>query len=179
MLECPGAADAGGCPALLICEMIGKRTASRMFKALLDRIETLWRKIEHMGANERTVIAVTASPSLQLELRIFSIQERWHILFARTLETALQYTSFNKGAVILYDRELAGVDWRKGQCALVESVNPVFFILLSPGADRRLWRTVLDYGGYDVARMPLDRENLAPMVNGAFAVVSTVDSVVA
>jgi hypothetical protein len=36
---------------------------------------------------------------------------------------------------------------------------------------------VLDYGGYDVAPMPLDLESLAPIVNGAFAVVSTVDSV--
>jgi DNA-binding response OmpR family regulator len=150
-----------------------------MFRTLLGRLETLWHKIEQTGANERTVIAVTASPSVQLQLRVFSIQERWHILFARTLETALQYTSFNKHAVVLYDRELPGVDWRKGQCAVVKSVNPVFFILLSPGADRRLWKTVLDYGGYDVARMPLDRENLAPLVNGAFAVVSTVDSLMA
>jgi hypothetical protein len=56
---------------------------------------------------------------------------------------------------------LPGVDWRKAQCALVKSVNPVFFILLSPAVDRTLWRTVLDYGGYDIGRMPLDQENLA------------------
>jgi FixJ family two-component response regulator len=150
-----------------------------MFKTLLGRLETLWHKIEQIGVNERTVILVTTSSAVQLELRVLSIQEGWHILFARTLETALQYTTLEKGAVVLYDRDLPGVDWRKAQCALVDSVNPVFFILLSPGADRRLWRTVLDDGGYDVARMPLDRERLAPVVNGAFAVTSAVDSVVA
>ncbi|SRR5258708_5630870 len=147
-----------------------------MFKTLLGRLETLWHKIERAGADERTVIAVTTSSAVQLDLRIFSIQERWHILFARTLDAALQLRQRNKVTVVLYDRELPDVDWRKGLPALVNSVNPVFFILLSPVVDRRVWRTVLDYGGYDVARMPLDRERLAPIVNGAFAVVSTVDS---
>jgi DNA-binding NarL/FixJ family response regulator len=149
-----------------------------MFKTLLGRLETLWHKIEQIGVSDRIVILVTASSLVQLQLRVLSIQEGWHILFARTVETALQYTSFKKGAVVLYDHDLPGVDWRKAQCALVDSANPVFFILLSPEADRRLWRTVLDYGGYGVGRLPLDQENLAPVVNGAFAVASTVDSVV-
>jgi hypothetical protein len=65
-----------------------------MFKTPLVRLEKFWHKIEQGGTSERTVIAVTAS-SVQLELRILSIQERWHILFARTLETALQSTPGN------------------------------------------------------------------------------------
>jgi hypothetical protein len=74
-----------------------------MFKNLLGCFETLWHKI----ANKRTVILVTAPSSVQLQLRILSIQERWHILFARTLEAALQHTSLNKGVVVLYESRIA------------------------------------------------------------------------
>lgn len=149
-----------------------------MFKNIFEQLGTLWRQFEQVTAFEgRTVLLLTTSLSLQTEWRVLSIQEGWHIVFARSLEAALRLSKLRRVTVVIYDRDTADAEWRKGVRCLVKD-DPVFFILLSSVVDRRLWETVIDNGGYDIARKPLDRESLVSSVNGAFALASSVDSVV-
>jgi len=149
-----------------------------MFRNIFGQLGALWRQLEQVAAFEgRTVLLVTTSSSVQIELRVFSIQEGWRILYARSLEGALHVSKLNRVTVVIYDRDLPDVEWRKGLRSLVDG-DPVFFILLSSVVDQRLWKTVLDNGGYDVARKPVERESLVPLVSGAFALASSVESVV-
>ena len=139
-----------------------------MLTNILERLGALWRQLEQAGAaNERAVLVLTTFSSLQLELRVLAIEEGWRILFAQTLPDAIELGRMHGIAVILYDRDLPGVDWQTGLRSLA-GIHAAFFILLSRVVDRRLWKAVLDRGGYDVARAPLDRDNLALLINGAF-----------
>jgi len=146
-----------------------------MFKNILGQIGALWRQIERAGAEDRVVLAVTTFSSVQMELRIFSIQEGWRILFAKSLEAALMLSKIHKVTIVIYDLDLPDVEWRRGLRSFANGY-PVFFILLSPVVDLRLWKAVLDNGGYDVVRTPVQRESLVPLVNGAFSLASCIDS---
>lgn len=147
-----------------------------MFKNLVGRIEALWNRIEHVAAPpERTVLLVTASQSVQTDLHVLSIQEGWRILFARSLDAALRILTIHGAAVIIYDLDLPEVAWRRALRSLLDAA-PVIFILLSSIADRCIWEAVLDGGGYDVAQKPLDRTKLVCLVNGAFALTSSIES---
>src|SRR5215467_11082297 len=115
-----------------------------MFNAFRKCFGTLRRKIERAGSLDCTIVAVTTSESAQVNLRVLSIQEGWQISFARTLEAALQHRDASRIAVIVYDRNLPGADWRKSLSALVQSPRPVFFVLLSCAPETRLRRTVID-----------------------------------
>ena len=79
-------------------------------------------------------------------------------------------------SIVLYDRELSGVDWRAGLSTILDSGAPVCAIVLSDEANDRVRRTVLDAGGYDSERKPFDRHRLAQLVNSAFALSTIADS---
>lgn len=148
-----------------------------MFKNILNRLGALRRQIERVGIpSERTVLLVTMSSLMQTDLRILSIQEGWHILFARSVDAALYLSTVHKIAVVIYDQELPGANWRDALRSLVDAA-PVCFILLSSFVDRRFWKTVLDIGGYDVAQKPLNARSLVPLVNGALELTNSVESV--
>ena len=115
-----------------------------MFKNIFGQLEAFWRQIERLGSEERTLLVVTALPSLQLNLRILAIQERWHILFAKNLNSALQISRLNRITVVIYDRELSDADWRNAARGFTGGGTPVFFILLSSdlaGCGKRLFRS--------------------------------------
>lgn len=58
-------------------------------------------------------------------------------LFARSLEGALHLSRLDEITVVVYDRDLPGVEWRKGLEWLIAAA-PVVFILLSSIIDQRL-----------------------------------------
>jgi|SRR5579872_3717232 len=146
-----------------------------MFNAFRRCFSTLRRTIERAGSLDCTVVAVTASEPAQVNLRVLSIQEGWRISFARTLDDAMQHRDATRIAVIVFDQDLPGADWRKSLSVLVQSPKPVFFVLLSPAPEKRILRTVLDCGGFDVSPWPLDCDHLAGIVNGAFAIAAAID----
>jgi DNA-binding NarL/FixJ family response regulator len=111
-----------------------------------------------------------------LNLRILAIQQRWHILFAKNLNSALQIGRLNRITVVIYDRELADADWRNAARRFTSGGAPIFFILLSSEYGRPLWKAVLDNGGYDVAPRNVDSEKLGRVVNGALALACSLDS---
>lgn len=139
----------------------------------------MWRRFEQASSPERTVLAVTPFSSEQVAVRLFGIQERWRVLYASTLERAIELRQQEMISVILYDRDLPGVDWPQAVRALLSCSEPACLILLSGVVDKRLWQSVLQYGGYDVARKPLERATLVPLVNGACLLASRIDPVTA
>ena len=125
----------------------------------------------------RIVLAVSPWPPEQGALRLWAIQEGWRLLLVDTLEAALELRQEWYITVILYDRDLPDVEWRTGMQRLLTCSEPTCLILMSSTVDHRLWRTVLEYGGYDVAEKPLSRESLVPLVNAACVLAHAVDYV--
>ena len=147
-----------------------------MLRNLTLRIEALWRRLEQVGAQERSILAVMRASSGQNDLRVWSIQERWRLLYATTVESGVRIRQTNRIGVVLYDCDLPEVDWREGLATLLNCAEPVFAIVLSHVVDPQLYLAVLDRGGYAVTAKPLNQKSLVPLINGSLQQENTIDS---
>lgn len=147
------------------------------FKHFRSRLKALWRELKRLGEYRRSVLAVTPLSSLQMDLHVFSIEHGWHLVLAETLEAAVERRMEMQNAVVLYDRDLPGVQWRHGLKTILACSGPACVILLSREVESGLRRTTLECGGYDVARKPFEYETLTRLVNGAFVLAESVDSI--
>jgi len=144
---------------------------------ILRRFRNLTQRLEEVLRTERTILAVTPNSSERAALTLFSLEQCWHTRYCNTFESALELRQQHSFAVILYDRDLPGVKWETAATALLEFQEPACFILLSDSIDGKLWRDVLDCGGYDVTRKPLNRDDLVRLINGACHLASSIDCV--
>jgi DNA-binding response OmpR family regulator len=111
-----------------------------------------------------------------MSLRIFSIEEGWRILFAESIEAGRRLEAVCGICVLVYDRDLPGVDWRDGLRALVTSKAPVLPIVMASAPSSGLRSEVLNCGGYDMAQNPLEPSSFVPLVNGALALAESIES---
>jgi DNA-binding response OmpR family regulator len=141
-----------------------------------ERAGALWLRWEQFASESKTILAVTNNFSCRSSLRVLSIEEGWRILFADSLEDGLRLQNHNRVGVLVYDRDLPGVDWRHGLRTLLSSQETLFPIVISNVLNPRLRSEVLDYGGFDLAQNPLDPRYFAALVNGAWALAKSIDS---
>ncbi|MGA3186792.1 MAG: hypothetical protein ABSF22_06745 [Bryobacteraceae bacterium] len=139
-------------------------------------LNLLWRQYEQFALASRTILAVTHNFSCRTSLRVLSLEQGWRILFADSLEDALRLQHLNSVSILVYDRDLPGVEWRHGLRTLLTSKEPVFPIVISDVLDSRLRFEVLACGGYDLAQNPLDPKDFVALVNGALALAKSIDS---
>ena len=139
-------------------------------------LEHLWRQLEEVATSQRNVLAVLPAFSRRADFRIFAIEQRWQICFASTLERAVDIQRRQKIDVVIYDRDLPDADWRQALSKVSNSAGPAIVIVLSYTTDASAERLVLDCGGFAVARKPVERGNLVPLVNGALQLVEEIDS---
>jgi DNA-binding response OmpR family regulator len=143
---------------------------------LRERTGSLWRRWEQFTSARRTILAVTSDIQCRTNLRIYSLEQGWRILFAGSLEDALRLQYLGRICVLVYDCDLPGIDWRRGLRTLLAVNEPVLPIVISNVASSRFRSEVLNCGGYDVAGNPLDPEFFIPLVNGALALAGSIDS---
>jgi DNA-binding response OmpR family regulator len=151
-----------------------------MLKNFKGHLEHLWRQLEEVGTSERSVLAVLPPSSRQDDLRVFAIEQRWQIRFASTLERAVDILRRQKIDVVIYDRDLPDAGWRRALPQALSMISncagPAIVIVLSFTTSTSEERLVLDCGGYAVARKPVERGNLVPLVNGALQLAEDIDS---
>jgi len=111
-----------------------------------------------------------------MSLRTIAFEECWRILFAESLEDGLRLQYSNRICVLIYDRDLPGAEWHHGLRTLLASREPVLPIVISDVLSARLRSEVLDSGGYDLARNPIEPEYFVRLVNGALALAESIDS---
>jgi DNA-binding NtrC family response regulator len=146
-----------------------------MLRNLVLRIGALWRKLERVS-EERSVLAVMGISSGQDDLRICAIHEGWRVMFATTVERAVRIRQTTRIDVVLYDRDVAEMDWRRDLSTILNCAEPVFAIAISRVANAQMSLDVLDIGGYAVTGKPLNRQRLTALVNGALQIEDTIDS---
>jgi FixJ family two-component response regulator len=95
------------------------------------------------------------------------------VLFADTCDQARAALDQLKAPVILYDRDLAGGDWREVVQALASSPHRTCVILISRVVDDYLWNEVAQKGGYDVLLKPLREEDVVRAVRLAWSYWNT------
>jgi DNA-binding response OmpR family regulator len=143
---------------------------------MTSSLRSLWRRWEHFAFAPRTVLAITKDARCQMNLRIFSLEQGWRILFAESIESARRLRALSGICVLVYDRDLPGMDWRDGLRALVTLKAPVLPIVMASAPTSRLRAEVLNCGGYDLAQNPLEPSSFVPLVNGALALAESIES---
>lgn len=146
-----------------------------MLRNFVRRIGALWRQLEHVS-EERSILAVMRISSGQDDLRVCAIQEGWRLLFATTVERAVRIRQTNRIDVVLYDCDVAEIDWRQDLFAMLNCVEPVFAIVISRVVNAELSLAVLESGGYAVTGKPLKRQSVTALVKGALQLEDTIDS---
>ena len=144
---------------------------------LREQTGALSRRWEHWARAKRTLMAVTRDARCKTSLRTLALEQGWRILFAETIEDGLRLQSLDRICVLIYDHQLPGVDWRDGLRTLLALDEPTLPIVISDVLSARLRSEVLNCGGFDLARNPLERECFVPLVNGALALAESIDSI--
>jgi DNA-binding response OmpR family regulator len=147
-----------------------------MMNGILERTGELWLQWERFASGGRTVLAVTRDCRCKTSLHILSLEQGWRILFAESLEDGLRLEHTNRICVLIYDRDLTGVEWREGLRALLSSDEPLLPIVISDAPSAELRSEVIDNGGFDLARNPLEPDCFVALVNGALALAESIDS---
>ena|SRR5581483_7839635 len=149
-----------------------------MLKDVRQYFFVLRRKIQRLGRQQRSILAITVAPALQTQLHIFSVHERWKFMLAKSVADARLLMRVQKVSVIIYDREGTDAEWTQAIRLFRGCPDPPLFILLTGSADRRIWKSLLDCGGYDMALKPVDRQSLARLLNGAVELDACVEELV-
>jgi len=144
---------------------------------LVEQTGALLRRLEHYALANRTLLAVTRNTRCKMSLRTLSLEQDWRILFAETIEDGIRLQSLDRICVLIYDQQLPGVEWRQGLSTLLAADEPTLPIVISDVLSARLRCEVLNCGGYDLARNPVEPEYFVPLVNGALALAESINSI--
>src|SRR3954453_17211348 len=128
----------------------------------IRHIVNWWHDPGAHEANRIAVVAITADDEDGRRLAALSARCSWDLALAGSCEQALKTLEQARPAVILYDRDLPGADWRE---ALPRLGKAGAVILTSPVNDRYLWEEVIRLGGYDVLAKPLHEDQTVRFVN--------------
>src|SRR6266566_5833216 len=120
-------------------------------------------------ANRIRVLAITTDDRDKRSLSAFSVRGRWDLVITGACEEALEIVKKGGPAVILYDRDLPGPDWRDALRRLADATPACPVILTSPVNDGYLWGEVIRRGGYDVLAKPLQEDQTVRFVNLAWS----------
>jgi FixJ family two-component response regulator len=84
-----------------------------------------------------------------------SCRNQWDVVFAKEYNEARLLSDRLKPPIILFDRDVAGPDWRHAVSSLASVSGSACVLLISRVADDYLWNEVVLNGGYDVLSKPL------------------------
>jgi DNA-binding NtrC family response regulator len=133
---------------------------------------TAWRHFVNWWsrAGEKIpVVAIGRDERDRSSLSAFSARGQWDLVLTGSCEEALDTLKKMPAAVILCDRDLPELDWRKALEKLVGSRPDCPIVLTSPVNDEYLWEEVIHKGGYDVLAKPLQEGQTVRAVNLAWS----------
>jgi DNA-binding NtrC family response regulator len=125
--------------------------------------ESLWRRVLFPSRRSPRpdapgVLVITTSVWDQTLYRSVRTHGEWDMVIAHSVAEALRLLAAREFAIVIYDRDLPGADWREGLAKIVESSPRVCFLLTSRVSDEYLWREVVMHGGYDILVKPLEED---------------------
>ena len=126
-----------------------------------------WGRAEN--PNRIRVLAITTDDRDKRALAACSVRGHWDLVMTGACEEALEIVKNGGAAVILYDRDLPGLDWRDALRLLADANPACPVILASPVNDGYLWGEVIRRGGYDVLAKPLQEDQTVRFVNLAWS----------
>jgi DNA-binding NtrC family response regulator len=94
---------------------------------------------------------------------------QWRVCFSKTREEAEKALRELKPQVMLFDRDLAGQDWREFVKGFASASGGACIMLVSKVVDEHLWNDLVSNGGYEVLRKPLHNDEVSRAVRMAWS----------
>ncbi|MGJ5817581.1 hypothetical protein [Paludibaculum fermentans] len=94
----------------------------------------------------------------------------WGLALADNTTDALVQQMQERFQVILFQREVAGRDWRPAVRVLSRMIPRPCVVLLSDTCDMNQWEELVRCGGFDVARTPVNGNAVMRMVTAAWSI---------
>lgn len=94
---------------------------------------------------------------------------QWAIFFSETRAQAEQLLHQMKPQIMLFDRDIAGQDWREFVTGFAAASGGVCIMLVSKVIDDYLWNDLVSNGGYEVLRKPLQEDQVSRAVRMAWS----------
>jgi PleD family two-component response regulator len=110
---------------------------------------------ELLTRNELRLLCVLKAEREQTVICRIAKQFPWTLEFAQNGAQALQVLQARCTQIVLFDLDLFGLDWKSDLRTLVSSPSQPSVILVSTGVSDAVWEEVIECGGYDVLRLPL------------------------
>jgi len=91
----------------------------------------------------------------------------WRLYEARSRKQALACLARFPLQVVIAAGDSPEYSWKRAWHDLARLPHPPQLVVMSHAADDSLWSEVLNWGGYDVLREPLEREEVARVIASA------------
>jgi len=121
------------------------------------------------GAPCIRIVSVLAGAEDRYLLDHVSARNQWDVFFADACDEACRLSDRLKPPIILFDRDVAGADWRHAVSSLASVSGSACILLISRVADDYLWNEVVANGGYDVLPKPLREDEVLRAVRLAWS----------
>jgi response regulator RpfG family c-di-GMP phosphodiesterase len=96
-------------------------------------------------------------------------RNKWELFFAAEREEAERVLQELKPQIMLFDRDIAGRDWREFVTGFAAASTGACIMLVSKVIDDNLWNDLVSNGGYEVLRKPLREEEVSRAVKMAWS----------
>lgn len=151
----------------LIKERVSVRVRRRM-NNLLQRLMALPRYFAHYHAGTDTakpecsaqVLAITTDLGFYSSVLTAANALGWRTEWARSIKRGFERCASGTMPIIIYDRDLPNVDWRRAVGHLSSATDHGRILLAARDIDEDLWQTVLRRHGYDVVAKSAGSEHL-------------------
>lgn len=127
------------------------------------------------GAGLRAM-AVISDGADRAALQAAFEEKGWVLIVADNTTDALVLQMQERFPVVLFQRDIAGKDWRPAVRVLSRMMPRPGVVLLSDTSDMNQWEELVRCGGFDVARTPVDGGAVMRMVSAAWSVWKQQDS---
>jgi len=94
-------------------------------------------------------------------------RNQWGVSFSANRAEAERALHDIKPQIMLFDRDIAGKDWREFVAGFAAATSGVCIMLLSKVIDDNLWNDLVSNGGYEVLRKPLREDEMTRAVRMA------------
>jgi len=111
-------------------------------------------------AHRPGILAVTADLGFYSSILCAACSYGWSAEWASSMNRGLEICRSGHILIVIYDRNLPGVDWRYGMDRLSAAASHARIFLAAPRIDEDLWRAVLRRRGYDVLARSAGSEQL-------------------
>jgi DNA-binding response OmpR family regulator len=128
-----------------------------------------WKREEASSNTPVTIICFLSEDHDRSLVTDLCRRQRWDVFFAVTRPEAENALRELKPQIMLFDRDLAGQDWREFVTCFAAASGGMCIMLVSKVIDDYLWNELVSNGGYEVLRKPLREDEVSRAVKMAWS----------